>query len=406
MKFLKAFKFNSLVVLTLGVLVAGGLVFAKPKPQAMPVVEQAAPAADVIYVSPESRSLVVKTQGTVSARREIDVVAQVSGVVTSVSDKFVDGGFFDDSHPLLTIEDHDYRFALVRAESKLASAKEILATERGRQRVAKREWRELGNKEANALFLRKPQIASAEAAIKSAEADRDQAQMDLDRTQLMAPFKGRIWETYVDIGQYVTAGTKIARVYSTDVVEVRLPLSDRQVALLDLPLSYQGADTAEPIPVTLKGVFAGQEWQWQGSITRTDASIDVKSRMVYAVAEVPMPFSRAANSKRPPLSIGQFVHADISGALQQDVVSLPRRALHPGDKVWVLDQEDRLKQLSVSVLLSNVNQVMVKGDFSEQSRVVVSSLAVNVAGMKVTPVIDADNQYASLANKQSPLALN
>jgi RND family efflux transporter MFP subunit len=382
-------------VLTLGVLVAAGLVVAKPKPQAMPVVEQAAPAADVIVVSPENRSLVVKTQGSVTARREIDVVAQVSGVVTSVSGQFVDGGFFDNSHPLLTIEDHDYRFALIRAESKLASAKEILATERGRQRVSKREWRDLGNEEANALFLRKPQIASAEAAIKSAEADRDQAQMDLDRTQLVAPFKGRIWETYVDIGQYVTAGTKIARIYSTDVVEVRLPLSDRQVALLDLPLSYQGAETATPIPVTLKGVFGGKEWQWQAVITRTDASIDVKSRMVYAVAEVAMPFSREADSKRPPLSIGQFVHADISGAVQQDVVSLPRKALHPGYKVWILDQDDRLQQLSVNVLQSNVNQVMVKGNFSDQSRVVVSQLAVNVAGMKVTPVVDVE-QFAGL----------
>ena len=114
--------------------------------------------------------------------------------------------------------------------------------------------------------------------------------------------------------------------------------------------------------------------------------------------------SRDAGSQRPPLSIGQFVHADISGAVQQDVVSLPRRALHPGDKVWVLDQEDRLKQLSVNVLQSNVNQVMVKGDFAEQSRVVVSQLAVNVAGMKVTPV--ADEQFAGTDTNKSSMALN
>ena len=379
--------YTALVVLT-GSLLAALLLFGKPKPQ--PVVPPVIPApqVEVLELTPMTRQVTVTTQGTVQPRREIDLVAQVAGKVVMVPDNFAAGGFFAEGDRLLQIEDDDYRFALVRAKARVADAEQLLATEQGRARQARREWRELGSEEANALFLREPQLASARAALAAAEAELAQAELDLARTAILSPFDGRIRETFVDLGQYVSSGTQVARIYSTDRVEVRLPLTDRQVALLDLPLDYyqQGRDL-EPVPVTLTGEFAGQRWQWQGQISRTDASIDIESRVLYAVAEVLDPFRRDPDTGRPPLSIGQYVEAEIDGRALNGILSVPRSALRSQNTIWTVDAENRLRVQPVNIIQSRDQEVLVRMPDDEPLRLVVSSLSLAIDGMAVTATV-------------------
>ena len=116
--------------------------------------------------------------------------SQVTGKVVSVNSEFADGGFFKKGEVLLTIERDDYEFSLARAQSALAQSQQRLAEERGRSRQARREWRELGSKEANDLFLRKPQLRAAQSAVTAAEADVSAAELALDRTVIRAPFDG------------------------------------------------------------------------------------------------------------------------------------------------------------------------------------------------------------------------
>ena len=223
-----------------------------------------APLVDVLAVKPEDRVLTVTTQGSIRPRREINIVSQVGGLVEAVDAHFAEGSFFDAGIELVKIEDADYQFALVRAEASVADAAQLVAMEKGRVRQAAREWRDLGNDEANQLFLRKPQLAGAEAALRAAEADLGQARLNLSRTSISTPFNGRISEKYVDLGQYITPGTPIAKVYDTDVVEVRVPLTDRQVALLELPLNFREySQRGNGAAVTLRARFAdasGSGW--------------------------------------------------------------------------------------------------------------------------------------------------
>ncbi len=77
--------------------------------------------------------------------------------------------------------------------------------------VVKHDWESLG-KQAPDLGLRKPQIAAARAALQSAEAQLERAQVDLQRTVIRAPYAGRILEQNVDIGQFVSVGTTLAKI--------------------------------------------------------------------------------------------------------------------------------------------------------------------------------------------------
>jgi RND family efflux transporter MFP subunit len=374
------------LVLTLGVGIAAFLLQGKPQPELQPVRHGPAPVAEYISRSPARMALAVTTQGTVQPRRQIDLVAQVGGEVEGTSEGFADGDFFAAGEVLVQLEQQDYRFAIERARARVADAQQLLAMEKGRTRQAKREWRDLGDRDANDLFLRVPQLASAEAALRAAKADLGQAELELKRTAVTAPFDGRIRQTMVDVGQFVVPGAAVARIYSTEAVEVRLPLTDRQVGLLDLTLHRDREATAPPIPVLISGRLGGREWQWQGRISRTDASIDTRSRSMYAVAEIEDPFVADAQSGRPPLLIGQFVEARISGREQDNVIAIPRGALRPQDKLWLLDPDDRLEMKDVKVLQADDEEMLVQGDFGGLLRVIVSPLTMALPGMPLNPL--------------------
>ncbi|MEM1110311.1 MAG: efflux RND transporter periplasmic adaptor subunit [Pseudomonadota bacterium] len=356
----------------------------KPVPASVAPPPPGPAVVDVMAAEPQLRQLEVRTQGTVRPLREMNLVSEVAGRVESVAQRFAEGSFFARNDTLARIEDVDYELAIAQAQSDVAAAEQRVAEEMGRSRQASREWRELGSSEANELFLRKPQLAAAKASLVAAKANLASAQLDLERTQLTMPFNGRVIQKHVDMGQYVTPGTTVARIYDTDVAEIRLPLTDRQVALLDLPLSYdeQIERRESGAPVTFSARFAGELWQWQGVVVRTDASIDVNSRVVYAVAEVPRPFAREEGSGRPPLSPGLFVDATITGRAMEHVSVLPRSALRSNQAVMVVDAKGLASERDVRVLQSTASQVWLQG-LAEGERVIVREPTLTLAGAQV-----------------------
>ena len=365
------------IVIVAGVAAIAAITMMAPKPEEKVAEAAVPPSADILYAEPGRQTLLVPSQGSVHARHEIEVVARVGGVIQGVDQAFVPGGFFDEGDSLVQIEPADYRYALTRSESQVANAAATLAQEQGRAKQAKREWRDLGSDAANRLFLRKPQLAAAEAALAAAKADRDQAKLDLQRTSVRAPFAGRVVETLVDIGQYVTPGTKLARIHSVGVAEVRLPLTDHQLSLLDLPL---GRAIESGPAVRFVANLAGKQREWRGQIVRTEAAIDPNSRFVYAVAQVQNPYQGDV-----PLINGLFVEAHIAGKTYDDITLLPRQALHEGDHILVLNEENQLGIKTVELLQVVGDQVWLRGDIATGDKVVVSSLGYSREGMVLTP---------------------
>lgn len=388
---------NRVYIIPLLVLLGGGalvmfLANGKAPPKASEPSKPAVEKVSVQAITVGEQTLTVYAQGTVQATQEINLVSEVAGKVDSVSTQFVSGGFFDAGHTLLTIDADDYEIAKIGADARVAEAAELLATTRGQALQAKREWRDLGSKTANDLFLRKPQVARAEAQLAAAKAEARQARLNLARTAISVPFNGRVRSTDVNRGQYVSPGQAIARVYSTESAEVRLPLTDRQVGLLNLPL-YKNAQQTD-VPVTLRGTFGGKEWSWPASIQRTEAVIDAQSRVVYAVAVVQQPYAQANDSERPPLTIGQFVKADIKGRNLSGVAVIARDTLRAGNVVWIAQtadeqsgvgkEQDRLKIVPVKVVQLTPKQAIVSGLPEGRHLLVTNSIAFAVDNMPLS----------------------
>jgi len=391
-----------IVILLAAAAAAAWMVHAR-KPVATAPAPPNVPLVRVLKAQPEDRTLIVHAQGTVLPHSETTLVAQVAGEIIHTAEDFVAGGFFERDQELVRIDDRDYRLALERARAEVAQAKLRLEQERAEARLAAEQWQALGEgDEPDPLVLRKPQLAQLEAASAAAEASVGQAELALERTEVLARFAGRIRSVGAGRGQYVTPGTPLATVHPIDYAEVRLPIEDRELAFLDLGLSDRGhtTNTRHGPRVALIAAFGGHNHVWQGRIVRTEGELDPRTRMLALVARVDDPYrrsagtrSRSGNDDPSPLPVGLFVRAEISGRRVNGVIALPRTAVRRlpralEDQVLVVDEQDRLRLRSVTVLRMEGDQALIIGGLTAGERIVVSSLDVVVDGMAVRTVLD------------------
>ncbi len=391
----------------IGVVLAVGSVIAlmaslKSKPEPQPLAEPAPSKVETMVVTPRTARISVTSQGSVSPLRSIKLISEVGGRVLGVASDYADGGFFEADIALVTIDDRDYQAALAQAKADVAKAKELYALERGRARQAKREWRDLGNPDANALFLREPQVASAKSAVDAALANLDRARLNLERTHVSVPFSGRIQAKHVDIGQYVSPGTVIADVYSTEAFLIRLPLTDKQVAKVSLP--FTATTKTDDLPdVLISTVYGGKQFTWRGKIVRTEASLDLKSRVTYAIAEINDPYQNPTLDSRPPLAVGMYVSAEILGVEMDNVVKIPRKVVLKENQVMVVDTDDEIRFKKVNIIQSKDEDAIVSG-LEKGDRVLLTRVPYAVAGLKVDPKPETAIADAPEASGPSPSA--
>lgn len=336
-------------------------------------------------VAPEDARVTVTVQGTVTPRTETSLVSEVAGKVRSVSPAFVAGGFFREGDVLLQIDPGDYEAALKRAEAELAAARAALAQEVARAEQARKDWESLGRSgKPSPLVLREPYVDEARARVKAAEADVATAGRELERTRIRAPYDGLLREKAVDVGQYVTVGTRLGSAIAVDYAEVRLPVSAEQRALIEMPGAPGQAGAGGPA-VTLSTTTGDRRHAWQARIVRSEGVVDPESRVIYLVARVQDPYRRGPGDARnpEPLEIGTFVSAEIEGRRLKGVYPVPRSALTSGDQLLLVDAESRLRIRPVSVVWGDRDTAYVRAELDPTVRVVTSALEAPVDGMAV-----------------------
>ena len=172
----------------------------------------------------------------------------------------------------------------------------------------------------------------------------------------------------------MTPGSRLGRIFSTNVVEVRLPLSDDELAKLDLPLAYVAKNREEAPKVALSCIVAGKLHHWEGRIMRTDSTYDTASRALFAIVEVADPYGNGASDDGVPLAPGLFVDADIDGKSFGDVITIPRDGLRPQDEVYVVDDKGQAEIRQVSVLDATPERAVLTGGVKAGELVVLSPM--------------------------------
>ena len=326
----------------------------------------------------------VNTQGAVTPRTESNLVSEVSGQIVEVASNYVAGGFFRKGELLLRIDPRNYQSALKSAQANVARVQTQVAKENALANFALDDWKTLRDLNASTgpisdLALRKPQLAEAIAESISAEAALEKAQEDLNRTSIRAPYDGMVQEKRADVGQYVNTGSQLALIFATDYAEIRLPITQRELALVDLP-SADGSSV--PLPVTLTSQAGKIQHTWQGLIVRSEGVFDSASRVLYVVAQVEDPYNQSSGNGEP-LRIGTFVTANIQGRFGGALFTIPRHALQRGETLWIIDEQQKIYPRDVQIVSTDEEYAYVDGGLVNGDRYTITPIDQPLPGMPV-----------------------
>jgi RND family efflux transporter MFP subunit len=390
-QFLKAKLLRLLVIVAILAVAAGiAIGLAKGFRQEPPKreIDNRALLVDVLRLETLSARLAVRSQGTVLPRTQTALGAEVAGTIVEISPKFIPGGVFGAGEVLLRIDATDYRVAVRQAEALVKQRKiEFDGAAKLRQQGYRAE----------------AEYASAAAVLASAEAELVRAQRNLERTDIRLPYEGMVLSKDADLGQFVSPGTRLGVTFATDYAEVRLPLTDQDLAFVDLPEAAEIAATgaAEGPAVTLSATRKGRSAEWQANIVRSEGVVDEKSRVTYAVARIDDPYR--LHREGIPLPIGTFVTADIAGRAMDDVIRVPRSALRAASQLLVVDDDNRIRIRDVEVIRADARYAYIGAGVAAGERIAISAIETPLNGMYVrtTDRPEADGEAADqVASKE------
>ncbi len=332
------------------------------------------PLVDVVVLKKMTTNFAVRSQGTVQPRTETVLSAEVSGTISSISPKFIAGGVFQANEVLMRIDPTNYEVAVDQAEAL----------------VLQRQIEYDGAKKLKSQGYRaEAEFASAAAALATAKAEQVRAKRNLERTFIRLPYEGIVRSKDSDVGQFVSPGTRLGVTFATDFAEVRLALTDLDLAFVSLPDAADIAESggADGPDVVLSAVRKGQATEWPAKIVRTEGVVDEKSRVTYAVARIDDPYR--LHSDGPALPVGTFVSAEIKGAVVENIIRIPRSVVRGSDKLVLVDDQNILRIRQMDVIRSDADFIYVSDDGLAGARVVQTALETPVNGMSVRTTTDA-----------------
>ncbi|WP_339719437.1 efflux RND transporter periplasmic adaptor subunit [uncultured Paraglaciecola sp.] len=310
----------------------------------------------------------ITSYGEVKPLESTLVSAQVSGEVLTWHPNFVPGGLVLRGDTLFTIEADTYEAALLQAEADLSLAKANLIEEQARADVAEQEAK--GNTVSD-LYLRKPQLLSAQAAVKSAQARIKIAQRDLDNCAIKAPYDALIVKRDLGVGQYVNQGAQVGELYNIESAEVSFPIAgfDREFLPSDI--------TQQIATISTKGYNAIVR---EGKVTRDLGVIDQSTRMSQLVVRIEDPYS--LKSSLPPLKFGHYVEISFPGKTLNQVYRLPQELVN-NRIIWLLDEEQQMQPQRVEILREEGAYFLISEGLQNQDTLVMTLPEYPQKGMKV-----------------------
>ncbi|MEP0354167.1 efflux RND transporter periplasmic adaptor subunit [Paraglaciecola sp.] len=326
------------------------------------------PTVKVETAVAEDYQVNITSYGEVTPLESTMISSQVSGEVISWHPSFVAGGLVLNGSILFSVEKGTYEAALLQAESDLTVAKANLIEEQARADVAKQEAK--GNKVSD-LYLRKPQLLSAQASVKSAQARLKIAQRDLDNCDIKAPYDALVISRTLGSGQYVNQGSQVGELYNIETAEISFPIAGFDQEFLPSSISQKTA------LVSTKGYSAITR---EGTIARDLGIIDQQTRMSQLVVRVEDPYS--LKSDLPPLKFGSYVEVSFAGKTLSQVYKLPQSLVN-NRIIWVLDEELQMQPKRVAIIREEGEYLLVSEGIKNQDTLIMTLPEYPQKGMKV-----------------------
>ena len=348
----------------------------------LPVEEPAPLDVNVQILIPIDYEVKIKSTGTTTPITQTILTSEVGGEVIYRSKKFSEGSSVIIGEILAKIDDTDLQLQYKNALLQLASAEVQFAVQQAEAEIAQEAWKQVGEGAAQDLTAKKPQLKQAKAALEVAKAQVQSAEKKLNKTEITAPYTGRIKDINIDLGSTILPGQPVGSMYTSNEIEVTLSIKDSDLQFLDIPMDGRKLNPDQKSLVVIKSLYKGEMQEWSGNLERVDGVIDPMTRMIKLIANFKNNF---IEDTKPILPIGLFVEAEVSGKILIDVFMIPNTALTPNDELLVVNQDNTLEIRKVKIITKMKDHIIVKKEIKAGERVVVSKLSIATNGMLVNP---------------------
>ncbi|OOE97197.1 efflux RND transporter periplasmic adaptor subunit [Salinivibrio sp. IB643] len=329
------------------------------------------PIVDTQFITPTQHQVVITGHGELMPLETTQISAQVSGKVMDWHPNFVAGGIVKRGDVLFSIEADNYQAAVLSAEADLASAQAALIEEQAQAAVAKRQAKSLPPTQVTDLYLRKPQLLTAKARVKSAQAALKRAQRDLDNSQVTAPYDALVVSRDIGVGQYISAGTTVGTINNVEVAEVHVPVAGFDSAFL--PEQLEGIQAS----LTRNGTSPIHR---EGTVVRDLGIVEQSTRMMRVVVRLDDPYG--ISSPKPTLPFGSYVEVAFNGTTLDAVFKLPQ-ALANNRQVWVVDGKGQLSSRALNIVRAEGQYLYADQGLSANDQIVTTPPEFPEAGMTV-----------------------
>lgn len=314
------------------------------------------PASAVNTMRPERDTVrdVVKAVGNLQALNAVELTTEVSGRVIEINlaagKKVVEGDL------LLRLDDRQARADLAEIEARLADARRQL---------------ERANRLRSNNSISQSQVDELRTAVDVALAQRQAARVRLENHRIQAPFSGVVGLSDISIGAYVTAGTAITTLDTTERMELNFSIPERFLGQVSAGQEVRGVSPAYP------------DQPFRGELVELGTRINELSRS--------LPVRALIDNTDGRLRPGQFMSATLT-LQQREALVIPEQAVMiRGDKQYVFVAEDgSARRVSVELGSRMPGMVEVVSGVQPEDEVIVTGQDRLSSGDRIR-VLDGEN---------------
>jgi multidrug efflux pump subunit AcrA (membrane-fusion protein) len=421
-----------LPVIILGGAIGGSVWFVKTKPS--PKKQKRVAAASVVEttaVAGGSHKVVVAAMGRVVPVQEITLQPEITGLVVWKNSNLVPGGIIKSGEALLRIDRRNYEAARKQQLAAFEKAKVAYQIELSRSEVAEEEWKMMGGPEAGgqrpeaggpgpgpaaggsvagggslgtgavarakSLALREPQLRAAKIAVLAAGNLLEKASIDLERSEIKAPFNAVVISESIDIGQFVSPQSHLAKLAGTDAFWVEASLPVRELQWFNKP--DRNGKTGPKVTV-LYDIGTAEPVKFQGVLARVLSSLDNAAKMVKVLIRVDDPLMLEQKKSKVKLLSGAYVKVLIDGVTLDNVIEIKAGLLREGNRVWVMNSNSVLEIKDVDVIRRQSGTALIKNSITDGARIVSSNISAPIPGMRLKQLSETGGRRSAAGGRR------
>lgn len=353
------------LIIVLSIYMANRIVKSKTTPRPRP--DKVIKTVFVDTVMNSSIPIIVAANGTLVAKRRVELFSEVQGVFRNGSKLFKAGQYYRRGEPIIRIDAAEYYASVQSAKSNFYNLiTSVMPDLRLDYPEIYPKWQEyLNNFDIEKSTPPLPELStekekyfiSGRGILTNYYNVKTQEQR-LAKYSIRAPFNGVLTEALVTEGTLIRAGQKLGEFIDTEVYELEVAVSKTYSDLLRV---------GEKVEL----VNLDRSKTYEGIVSRINSRVDLSTQTITAYIEV----------RDPDLKEGMYLEANLNAKQEDDAIEVDRNLLLEDNRIFVVN-DSILELIEVNPVYFTDKKVVLK-EVPDGATIVAKPVVGAYAGMLV-----------------------